>query len=404
MTHPNPDDSHASTSSAPTHPVHDGHVELTRREVVTGALGLGLAAACSSADASELEAKAPLPAWNGTTRAVCVRTTPSGAGGQPYVAGYAGEKALPTGTFDRYRSAREGASTAGEFWVQRKGPRSFVVGGAEYTSESAAALKLPGSATITLDTPFELNLDAPVGVPQPGSITAKLALGGAALTTASASGTYTVVSRDATATATSGLSVSGCTHLRIEAEVPVFFGATVKTKTQVWYSDTVGFVNVVLDEPLGLGFGVQGSRSSRDLSDGYASVEGVGVVGKGAGPRFAVSSHDAKGAFDADKETHAKMLVELRWVDEAAAKTDKRPYVDADLGTVMGTFPAELTQAPVSFFHPEENGKGYVYWYYYADQAAKNEAENGIAYHAGVRYDPSFSPLRVTARVVYKRL
>ena len=111
-----------------------------------------------------------------------------------------------------------------------------------------------------------------------------------------------------------------------------------------------------------------------------------------------------RGVKDADKDSHAKMLVELRWADDAMAKTDKRPSIDPVFGTDTGMYSATLEQVPVSFLHPEENGKGYVYWYYYVDQAAKNQPMNGIEYHAGVRYDSSFSPLRVTARIVYKKV
>jgi len=62
-----------------------------------------------------------------------------------------------------------------------------------------------------------------------------------------------------------------------------------------------------------------------------------------------------------------------------------------------------MTQSSTSIFHPEENGKGYVFWYGYVNQAAKNEAgSNGIAYHITVREDPGFSAVRATGRIYYK--
>jgi hypothetical protein len=77
---------------------------------------------------------------------------------------------------------------------------------------------------------------------------------------------------------------------------------------------------------------------------------------------------------DADKDSHAKMLVELRWADDAMAKTDKRPSIDPVFGTDTGMYSATLEQAPVSFLHPEENGKGYVYWYYYVESGREEPA------------------------------
>ena len=396
-----------STGDLDTHGEHDAHLDLTRRELVAGAVGVGILAACSDdplvVEPVSLEAKGPYPTWNDTIRGTYSRTLPNGTTGQ-YAVTYVGDKALPTGTFRRYRGAREGATSGAELWVQPQ-DRRFVLGGAEYSSQSAALLKVPSPATITLDTPLVIDLDAPVGVAQPLEAKAKVAISGSNVTSASAKGSYTVVGRDVAVEAPSGVMVAGCTHLKLDAEVPIFFGATsVSASAQVFYSSTLGVVKTVLDEPFsGLGWGVKGSRTSHELRDGYFSVEAMEVVGKGSQSTFQLSTKEAQGKLDADKDTHAKMLVEMRWVDEVAAKTEARPNVQPAFGTNTGTYSATLTQAPVSFLHPEENGKGYVYWYYYVDQAAKNQATNGIEYRAGVS-SASGNALRVTSRIVYKRL
>lgn len=129
-----------------------------------------------------------------------------------------------------------------------------------------------------------------------------------------------------------------------------------------------------------------------------------------AHPSFQVSSHDVAGEFDADKQTHAKMVLELRWADiERARTTDPLP-VAPDFGTVWGVFDAVLVMTDVSLFHPEEDGQGLHYWIAVVDQAAKNEASNPIAYHAGARWDPIYAPslpsgpVRADGLVLYKRL
>lgn len=388
--------------------------DLSRRELVSVALGAGLAAACSSDDAlppeteemASREAKAAYPKLSPTTiKGTYGRTLPDGKTGRYQVA-YVGEKSTPAGTFHRYRSTRSGAASGAELWVNPKGKGVFELGGAEFSSENAAALKVASPATITLAAPVVVDLGAPVGVPQAATARGDVALAGKPVVSAEAKGTYTVVARGVSVEGPQGLVVAGCTQVRIEAEVPIFFGATSLGLTaEIWYSETLGVVRGDLGGPLaGFGWGVKGSRGSHELGDGYVSVEAMDIVGKGASASFELSTREAHGVKDADKDSHAKMLVELRWADDAMAKTDKRPSIDPVFGTDTGMYSATLEQVPVSFLHPEENGKGYVYWYYYVDQAAKNQPVNGIEYHAGVRYDSSFSPLRITARIVYKKV
>ncbi|HPB97712.1 MAG TPA: hypothetical protein PKW66_17460, partial [Polyangiaceae bacterium] len=99
---------------------------------------------------------------------------------------------------------------------------------------------------------------------------------------------------------------------------------------------------------------------------------------------------------------HAKMLVEARFADDSKAQSSDRPPIDTQIGTTMGVFPHQLVASPISFFHPEENGKGFTFWVGYVDQAAKNESVNGISYHitAKVPNDASNS-VRVTSRIIY---
>jgi hypothetical protein len=117
---------------------------------------------------------------------------------------------------------------------------------------------------------------------------------------------------------------------------------------------------------------------------------------------FDLSTYDVRGQFDADKDKHAKMLVEVRFMEDEKAKTADRPPIETDIGTVFGVYPHELIASPVSFFHAEENGKGFTFWIAYVDQAAKNESTNGISYHISATVpDYGSSPVRVTSRIVY---
>ena len=121
-------------------------------------------------------------------------------------------------------------------------------------------------------------------------------------------------------------------------------------------------------------------------------------------PNFTISTYDRAKKFDADKDTHAKMLLELRWAETDKAKKETKPYVQLKFGTMTGYFPSTLQRSTTSLLFPEENGKGYVHWFAFVDQAAKNQPVNGIAYQISVGHDPSFSNIRVAARIVYKRM
>jgi hypothetical protein len=198
--------------------------------------------------------------------------------------------------------------------------------------------------------------------------------------------------------------VEGCWHFEGGATLAKFFGAPTEVQGEVWYSPTLGLVKAKANKPFpDLGMDFTGSSDYLDLGDGWASVHKVGVVGDGVSS-FELNTYDVNTQLDADKNTHAKMFAEVRWVSEETAKTSKQPYVDLTFGTTMGYFPSSLTQSPVSVFHPEENGKGYVYWVGFVDQAAKNEpGPNGISYRVTAKYEPTFSPIRITARIIYKR-
>jgi hypothetical protein len=387
---------------------HDPHLELfrslmTRREVM---LGLG-SLAFIGCGTSDTEVRAPLPDWNESIVNGYYRVLPDGTAAR-YITRRVGIQSVGATSYGRYRMERvgENAVTGAELWLNPEADGKITFGGGSYSSETAPTLGLPGAGKATLTAPVTVDLNAPVGQVQSFTLKADAAIGDSPITQSiEAVGSYTIAENDVSVQTSAGV-IGGCSRVSVEGTVPLLFGdAPAPIKGQVWISKSLGVVKAQLDDPLaGFGMGVVESRGFHDLGGDYASVEAVGVVGNGA-TKFELSTTEAgAGALDADKETHAAMLIEMRWVDEATAKSPSQPMVAAELGTLFGVFPTQVVQSSSSFLHPDENGKGYVYWVVYANEAAKNElGSNGIAYHSLVTADASMSPVRVSSRIIYKR-
>ena len=123
------------------------------------------------------------------------------------------------------------------------------------------------------------------------------------------------------------------------------------------------------------------------------------------------STYDRVGELDADMCVHAKMLAEVRWANDTDAATLGEPdptLFRAEFNGGMGTFcwgGCLLTESPVSIFHPEDNGKGFKFWYAFISQALKNEyvegGSKGSSYEIHVSKDASLPPIRVTMRIAY---
>lgn len=394
-------------------PIHGASHQfiVTRREALVGMAAIVVCACGASKDEVHApDVKAPYPSWNASIANDYQRTLPDGTTAR-YVTRNAGQKEINGAAYSRFRMERptepggDPPATGAELWMNPEGESKVVIAGGAYTSETATKLGLPGEGSATLQEPFTFDFGAKVGEPRDFDVKGTVSLKGTTTTAVVAlAGSYTIVEKDVTVDTPTGKVAA--THVSLEGKVPLVFGANlVQTSGELWISRTLGVVKAKFDDPLaGFGVGAKGTRTARELSGGYSSVESVAVVGGGVS-RFELDTGDAYNDWDADKNTHAKMLMEIRWVDDGVAKTDKKPFVRHKLGTVMGYFPSELVQSPISFLHPEENGQGYVYWIAYADQAAKNEAgDGGTRYVASVEYEADFSPLRVSARTIYKRL
>ncbi len=229
--------------------------------------------------------------------------------------------------------------------------------------------------------------------------------------TVTLSGTYKLVS-DNDSVETSMGTVHGLNHYTGSGTVtgndlPVYL-KNIPLTAEVWYSPELGAAIKYRVPELGIGGDITGTLDfDTEVAEGYASVRKIGIINEN-NHSFELNTYEAFGKFDADKNTHAKMLLEIRYIDEEKAKTAAAPgypSTNIEFGVPNGYFPSTLTESSVSIFHPEENGKGYKFFIGYVDQASKNSTINPVSYHIKVSADTDITPdMRVTARIYYKRM
>ena len=315
----------------------------------------------------------------------------------------AGEKELHGRTYGRYQAGSGLVKDNGdlvEAWVEWRGEDEVVFGGGEIRaafpgiSENGEPL-VSGST----DEPVVFDLFPPVGEPQVFDLSGTVVLGGSGDPIAlEGELTYTLVETDVTVNTSAG-PIAGCR--RFEAS-----GSTQgqDISGECWYHPELGLVAADVDVPPpgGVHLDLLGIEDWGDPAAGWGDMQGMAVLDTD-NTVFRLDTYDVNGAFDADKNTHAKMLLEFRWVDETLALGTTEPPVTLDFGTTWGYYPAMLVQSPVSIFHPDENGQGYTYWVAAVDQAAKNQPENGISYHASASLQTVSEPVRVSGRLLYKR-
>lgn len=229
------------------------------------------------------------------------------------------------------------------------------------------------------DAPLTVDLLPPVGEPQTAVVSGTVTLGGSPFRVDGGEITYTLVTDDGTVDTPLG-PISGCRQYTVAAD---YQGSPVAG--EIWYKPGIGIVAASATSAL---FGDYGLGLERFASGGAVGdlgvVQAVGLVGPGA-PPVVLSTFDRVGALDADKDRHAQMLLEVRWADPVRAATDEQPPVRVDFGTVFGVFPAPPPlRSPISLFGDDD---GLGYWEWFVDQAAKNEAVNGIQYQVSAVWD-----------------
>jgi len=317
-----------------------------------------------------------------------------------------GQKTIGGVAYDRLATTRsDDPSKGGEYWIKENADGTLDFAG--YLNSDLLGGVVPGAST-TFDKPIKVNLNPPIGQPQSLAASGTVALAGAAAPSpATFNGQYTLLEKEATAATGLG-PVSGCNHYQGNAtstspEIPTALKGAAPT-ADLWYHPSYGVV--AFNAPtLGVGTSMTGTDDcgSVDASD-YRIIRKMGVVD--ASTSFDLDTYICDGnQFAADKNTHASMLLELRWVDETTAMGDVQPAPVVEFGTGWGTFPQAMNEMPASVFHPEESSKGFKYWYSYVNQAAKNEpGDNSTSYHIKVTGVAGLAPVRVTARIYYKVL
>jgi hypothetical protein len=375
--------------------------------LVSALLLLGCSSSDSSGDAAADDPyqadKAPYGGWSATTevsydlsmlgvsRPVLVRDRgPKIVGGVTYRRAVIGDPSKP--------------ENGAEFWIDAT-PDAITLAGLDVKTILGAPF------VATLDSAVKVALLPPVGAAQKVSGSAQIVSDGDPTSRPiKVDGEYTLVDQNASVDTSVG-TIGGCQHYA-GSLVPTGAGAPSgyegKTVTgDLWYHPSHGIVAVKSGAVM-LDMGMLESRDCHTPTTlGHNLVRKIGLLDGKSSPQFRLDTYSCSNAFDADKDSHAKMLLELRWAEDAKARQSSPigpPFVTLDFGTVAGSYPAQLVESPVSVLHPEENGKGYTYYIAYVDQAAKNEAINGISYHVGARVDAGFSPIRASARIYYKTL
>ena len=304
-----------------------------------------------------------------------------------------------------------GSTTPGtEVWVDGLGTGTVTIAGFE--SHAGLGTIFASPMSVTLDTPVKLPLDPPADKPQQQTWTGTLQVGtGGTPQPVSMTTSYTLV-EDHVSVSTRMGTVSDCRHFNGTAAVsgagiPAVLAGQSATG-DIWYNDSLGIV-AAKSPALGIDVGLEGE------SDNGTVVNGVAVIRKVAVPDathpFVLDTYDREGKLDADMCVEAKMLAEVRWANDADAKTKAQPdptLFQVTLTGGMGQFcwgGCTLVESSVSIFHPEDNGKGYKFWYTYQSAAQKNMyspgMDKGTNYAIGATTSSTLPPIRVTARISY---
>ncbi|HNZ04711.1 MAG TPA: hypothetical protein PKK50_11265 [Myxococcota bacterium] len=356
------------------------------------ALGL---VACEGGGTSDV--KAPFESFGPTTVASMVATLPGGTTAAGTIR-IVGEKEVGGRVFQSYKVSMDPVHPQNgiEIWIDKVDDDTFVFVGYEE----------PGVTSVVANQPYTVRTDGEVGANEiiVFEATATSAEAGTSLP-GKATFDYVKVSDDETVDTAFG-TLSGVKHfagtVTLEGEAAPALVAGYPLDVEMWYHPSFGLVKSSMPT-LNLGLDMKGEGDCGDpLTPGYNTIQKVGLIQPG-GETFSLATYDCSGDFNADKMTHAKMLLELRLADEQLAKTGTPPQVNESFVTVFGYFPHQLVASTFSIFHPEENGQGYTYWYALVDQASKNTpGSDGISY--GIEVAPASymtDAVRATARIQY---
>ena len=316
------------------------------------------------------------------------------------------------------------SANATTIWANRLPDGSMKIAGGNDKGFLASILPpiVPGvnGSTLVLDSPFTIKTKPALNTEQSSSATGKLynPANPGAPTNFNVDLKYTRDQENVTATTSMG-AVEGCSHFSVTATPKGALAilanlANIAFTGEAWYHETFGLVAYKCPA-LGLNAGMNGESDYGTATAGANAIRKVQVL-DASHPVFELNTFDRAHKNDADKMSHAQMLLEFRWASDSLAKNGAEPSYLAAVTLIatnnmlgysfednrFGWSPAPVS-SPVSIFHPEENGKGYKYWYIYINEAAKNEpGANNVSYLIRVSQG-GFTPpaLRCSARIVY---
>jgi len=257
----------------------------------------------------------------------------------------------------------------------------------------------------TPDEPVTIDLDPPLNVDQTVHVVGTAFIGDpsdpANGNYVDIPATYRAVEKNTTVDTQLG-TFSGVT--KFTAETTIF---DTVVNGVAWYHPDFGLLKGQVDWPApnGSQIDLTGFNDNGSHEPGMNTIRKMQIVDS-SNPNFEISTYDVDGEFDADRWTHARMLLEIRFDDDYySMQSSTAPQPTIHFGTTWGSYDHMLVPSPISFFHPEENGKGYTFWIAYVDQAAKNAGTDPDTYHIRVTWnglDPA--PLRVTGRIIYRKM
>jgi len=367
---------------------------------VLGILAAGLAA-CGSG-----ERPAFSPPVEGTVLTV-KEFKPDGSAGESRPMQFVGETVVRGVKVDRLQVGHfDRAEPDGEEWFIAIDHDTLTFAGGEVWYPSSTTPGIPGVTAIA-DPPLVIDLDPPVGVPQTASVKGQVLLGNPAspdmTVDVDETLTYTLVSASETVSTAMG-DMAGARHYAASATL-----LDLPATADVWLVDGVGIVKATYswEGATGpAGFSLESVLAAEAVKKGYATMRKEVLLGPG-NTEFRLSTTERAGQVDVDKNVHAKQFLEVRWADDARARTSEQPPVDfLFLSGAFGYFPAFLVESETSLFHTHEAGAGYHYWIAAVDEASKNDNFQPTAYAISVRYQPSTAnetgAVRVSASIHYK--
>ena len=97
----------------------------------------------------------------------------------------------------------------------------------------------------------------------------------------------------------------------------------------------------------------------------------------------------------------------MNWPNSELGISDTTPGQSDGIFSNPYAFASDFVQSSVSVLHPEENGKGFVYWIDFTSEGDKNDppVTSPTSDHVWIQNDLMLSsPVRITARIYYKKL